>query len=95
MSVYIIADIKITDDSWVPDYAANVHDIVHKHGGKYLARSGNIKVMEGEPLDTSLIALLEFPDADAAEAFAKGSESRFQMIDDTDVAGTISYLGKG
>ena len=32
MSVYIIADIKITDDSWVPDYAANVHDIVHKHG---------------------------------------------------------------
>jgi len=108
MSVYIIADIKITDDSWVPDYAANVHDIVHKHGGKYLARSGNIKVMEGEPLDTSLIALLEFPDADAAEAFAndpeyapygqarqKGSESRFQLIDDTDVAGTISYLGKG
>ena len=108
MSVYIIADIKITDDSWVPDYAANVHDIVHKHGGKYLARSGNIKVMEGELLDTSLIALLEFPDADAAEAFAndpeyapygqarqKGSESRFQMIDDTDVAGTISYLSKG
>ena len=24
-----------------------------------------------------------------------GSESRFQLIDDTDVAGTISYLAKG
>jgi hypothetical protein len=24
-----------------------------------------------------------------------GSESRFQLIDDTDVAGTISYLIKG
>ena len=108
MSVFLIADIKITDDSWVPNYAANVHDIVHKHGGKYLARSGNIKVLEGEPLETSLIALLRFPSAKAAEAFAndpeyapfakarqQGSESRFQLIDDTDLAGTISYLPAG
>jgi len=27
MPVYIIADIKVTDDKWIPDYAANVHDI--------------------------------------------------------------------
>jgi uncharacterized protein (DUF1330 family) len=30
--------------------------------------------MEGEPLDASLIALLEFPDAGAAEAFANDPE---------------------
>ena len=82
--------------------------MVHKHGGKYLARSGNVKTLEGEPLDTTLIALLEFPDAAAVEAFANdpdyaphaqarqaGSESRFQLIDDTDLAGTIPYLNKG
>jgi Domain of unknown function (DUF1330) len=40
MTVYVIADVKVTDDRWVPGYAASVHDIVHKHGGKYLARSG-------------------------------------------------------
>ena len=34
MTVYVIADVQVTDDSWVPDYAANVHDIVAKHGGK-------------------------------------------------------------
>ena len=108
MPVYVIADVKVTDDKWVPDYAAVVHDIVHKHGGKYLARSGNVKVLEGKPLDTTLIALLQFPSAEAAEAFANdpayaphakarkgGSESRFQMIDDTDIAGTIPYLRKG
>ena len=39
MPVYLIADVKVTDDTWIPDYAANVHDIVHKHGGKYLSRS--------------------------------------------------------
>jgi uncharacterized protein (DUF1330 family) len=108
MSVYILADVKVTDDSWVPGYAAAVHDIVHKHGGKYLARSGNVKTLEGSPLETTLIALLEFPTAEAATAFASdpeyapfaasrqaGSESRFQLIDDTDLAGTIPYLPKG
>src|SRR5215467_3929400 len=107
MTVYVIADIKVTDDGWVPEYAASVHDIVHKHGGKYLSRSGNVKTLEGKP-DTTFIALLEFPSAEAVQAFATdpnyapyakarqaGSESRFQLIDNTDVAGTIPYLPKG
>lgn len=108
MAVYVIADIKVTDDKWVPAYAASVHDLVHKHGGKYLSRSGNVKTLEGKPLDTTLIALIAFPTAQAAEAFMTdpkyapymaarkgGSESRFQMIDDVDLAGTIPYLSKG
>jgi uncharacterized protein (DUF1330 family) len=108
MPVYIIADIKVTDGAWVPTYAAAVHDIVHKHGGKYLSRSGNVRTLEGNPLETTLIAVLEFPSKEAVEAFAsdpeyapfaaarqKGSESRFQLIDDTDLAGTIPYLRKG
>jgi uncharacterized protein (DUF1330 family) len=70
MTVYLIADIKVTDNGWVPEYAASVHDIVHKHGGKYLARSGNVKTIEGKPLDTTLIAILQFASAEAAEAFS-------------------------
>jgi uncharacterized protein (DUF1330 family) len=108
MTAYVIADIKITDDKWVPAYAASVHDLVHKHGGKYLSRSGNVKTLEGKPLDTTLIALIAFPTAHAAHAFVTdpnyapyaaarqaGSESRFQLIDDIDLAGTIPYLPKG
>ena len=108
MTVYLIADVKITDDSWVPEYTANVHDIVAKHGGKYLSRSGNITTIEGEGLDTTLIALIQFPSMEAVQAFAadpeyapygearqKGSISRFHIIDDTDLAGTIPYLPKG
>ena len=108
MTVYVIADIKVTNDSWVPAYAASVHNLVHKHGGKYLSRSGNVKTMEGSPRDTTLIALMAFPSAVAAEAFVTdpkyapyiaarqgGSDSRFQLIDDTDLAGTIPYLPKG
>jgi uncharacterized protein (DUF1330 family) len=60
MTVYLIADIKVTDDGWLPAYAASVHDLVHKHGGKYLSRSGNVKTLQGKPLDITLIALLQF-----------------------------------
>lgn len=108
MTVYVIADVKVTNDKWVPDYAANVHEIVHKHGGKYLARTANIKTVEGEPLDTTIVALLAFPSMQAVEAFAgdpayapyaaarqAGSVSRLHVLDDTDVAGTIAYLAKG
>jgi uncharacterized protein (DUF1330 family) len=108
MTVYLIADVKVTDDKWVPGYAASAHELVHKHGGKYLSRSGNVTILEGKPLDTTLIALLAFPSAEAVRAFMThpeyapfaaarqaGSESRFQLIDDTDLAGTIPYLPKG
>ena len=107
MTVFLIADVKVTDDAWIPEYASKVHDIVAKHGGKYLSRSGNITNLEGEPLDTTLIALLEFPSMEALQAFVndpayapygkarqEGSVSKFNAIDDTDLAGTIPYLGK-
>jgi uncharacterized protein (DUF1330 family) len=108
MSVYLIADIQITHDDWVPEYAANVHKLVEKHGGKYLSRSGNIEILEGSNSDSTLIAILEFPSTDAVKSFASdpayapyakarqaGSISKFRMIDDTDIAGAIPYLPAG
>ena len=46
--VYLIAIIEVTNDEWIPAYAGNVHDTVHKHGGKYLSRSGNITTVKGK-----------------------------------------------
>jgi uncharacterized protein (DUF1330 family) len=105
MKHFVIADIFVTDPSWVPTYAASVHHIVHKHGGRYLSRSGNVTTLEGTSPETSLIAIMEFPSPAAVEAFISdaayapfaaarrlGSESRFRMIDATDVAGTVDYL---
>ena len=108
MSVFLIADIKVTDDGWVPEYAGNVHKIVEKHGGKYLSRSGNIETLEGADKDCTLIAILEFPTREALDSFASdpeyapygqarqaGSVSNFHVIDDTDIAGAIPYLPAG
>lgn len=108
MTVYLIADIKVTDNGWVPEYATNVHKLVEKHGGRYLSRSGNIDTLEGDPKNSTLIAILEFPTRDALDRFAAdpdyaphgrarqaGSVSNFHVIDDTDIAGAIPYLKAG
>ena len=105
MAAFIIASVLVTDDKWVPEYAARVHEIAAKHGGKYLSRSGNIDTLEGNAGELTLIALIQFPDKGAAKAFANdpeyapfgkarqaGSKSTLVLIDDTDLAGAIPYL---
>jgi uncharacterized protein (DUF1330 family) len=107
MAAYLIAHVKVNDDAWMPDYATSVHDIVHKHDGKYLSRSANITTLEGDPSGATIIALIEFPTMDSLRAFmadpeyapyaaarAAGTQSNFEAIDSTDAAGTIPYLGK-
>lgn len=105
MSAYLIAIVKVKDDSWIPDYAAKVHEIVEKHGGRYLSRSGNITVLEGSPPEADAVALLQFPSMQAVQDFANdpeyapfasarqaGTDSHFIVIDDTDLTGGIPYL---
>ena len=107
MTVFVIAEVKVTDGAWIPDYAARVHDIAARHNGRYLSRSGNIETLEGTPTDVTLIALIQFPSREDARAFAadpeyapfakarqQGSVSHFRLIDDTDLAGSIPFLGK-
>lgn len=108
MTVYLIADIKVTNDGWVPEYATNVHTLVEKHGGRYLSRSGKIETLEGAEKDSTLIAIIEFPSRQALDDFAAdpeyapygrarqaGSVSNFHVIDDSDIAGAIPYLKAG
>ena len=108
MPHYLIAQVKVNDDSWIPEYAAKVHDIVHRHGGKYLSRSGNITTLEGPDSTANLVAVIEFPNEDALQAFVKdpdyapyakarqdGTDSHFIAIDDTDAAGSIPNLTAG
>ena len=108
MSAYLIANVKVTDDSWIPEYAQTVHDLMKKYGGKYLSRSGNITLLEGNLPDYDVIALVEFPSVEDCQAFVDSAEyapfakSRqsgaacdFYVIDDTDLTGGIPYLPPG
>ena len=108
MSAYMIANVKVNDDSWIPEYAQKVHDIAAKHGGKYLSRSGNLTLLEGNLPDYNVIALIEFPSVEACQAFVNdpdyapfakarqaGTDCDFYVIDDTDLAQGIPYLPPG
>src|SRR5207249_3441218 len=48
MKYYLIAELEITDQSWVADYIKNVSGLVERHGGRYLARTPKVERIEGE-----------------------------------------------
>ena len=74
MSYYAIAEVNVKDDSWVPEYLKNVTQLVHRHGGKYLARTPKIEKLEGERKAPQLFVILEFPSREAATSFYARAE---------------------
>jgi uncharacterized protein (DUF1330 family) len=46
---YFIAEVTVTDAETFKGYAAAVPATIEKYGGKYMARGGNTKALEGEP----------------------------------------------
>ena len=108
MAVHLTGQVKVTAPAWILDYAANVHEIFAKHGGKHLSRSGNIETYEGDKLDATIIALVEFANraslypfasspeyAPFAKALTAGSKSHLRVIDDAGLAGGIPYMSAG
>ncbi len=69
MSVYVTANLTITDPSWVEAYIPAVHALVEQHGGRYIAQSTEVTVVEGDGPAPSVSVILEFPDRAAAEAW--------------------------
>jgi uncharacterized protein (DUF1330 family) len=69
VSVYVTANLTITDPSWVETYIPAVHDLVAKHGGRYIAQSTEVTVVEGDGPAPSVSVIVEFPDRAAAEAW--------------------------
>ena len=48
MKHYTVAELEVTDPSWVRDYVNDVTAMVEAHGGRYLARTGQAELFEGE-----------------------------------------------
>jgi uncharacterized protein (DUF1330 family) len=47
MKYYSIAEIHITDRTWVQPYVQNVTAMVERYGGRYLARTPHAEKWEG------------------------------------------------
>ena len=68
MPAYLIADITVTDPAAYTEYRAQVSAMIEKHGGRYLARGGDVSACEGN-WQPGRIIILEFDDVAAAKAF--------------------------
>ena len=76
MKYYAVAEIDITDQSWVAEYVKNVTRMVEQHGGRYLARTSNVTKIEGERKVPQIFLLIEWPSKETAMAFYESEENR-------------------
>ena len=75
MPAYIISRVKINDPQTMTGYMAQAPATVETFGGKYLVRTQNIEVLEGEA-DYDRMVVLEFPDRKQALAWYHSEEYR-------------------
>lgn len=75
MAAYLLAEIEVTDPDGFEAYRREVPAVIARFGGRYLARGGPARMLEG-PRAARRTVLLEFPDMAALEAFYGGPEYR-------------------
>jgi uncharacterized protein (DUF1330 family) len=76
MKHYTVAEIDVTDPSWVRDYVANVTPLVESRGGRYLARTPNVEKLEGDREPAQFFLIIEWPSKQAADDFYVSEEYR-------------------
>jgi uncharacterized protein (DUF1330 family) len=76
MKYYAVAELDVTDRGWVAEYVANVTEMVERHGGRYLARTPNVEVLEGERTPPHVFLIVEWPSKALADGFYDSEEYR-------------------
>ena len=61
MAAYVIANIEVTDSAGYEEYRQRAPATIAAYGGRYLARGGATKVLEGSWVPSRCV-ILEFPD---------------------------------
>jgi len=74
MPAYVIAYTgNFRDAAALEEYRRGNTDAVVHHGGRFLARGGQVQVLEG-PWDYERCVVIEFPDVDAARGWYESDE---------------------
>lgn len=76
MKYYSVAEIDITDRSWLAAYAKNVTPMVERFGGRYLARTPDVEKVEGKRKPPQIFLIIEWPSKQAATDFYESDEYR-------------------
>ena len=73
MPAYLISDITLRDREAFEVYRTRAADAIHKFGGRYLARLGEIQILEGT-WNPQMIGAVEFPSLERAREWYRSSE---------------------
>lgn len=76
MKYYAVAEIDITDPTWIESYVAEVTKLVEQAGGRYLARTSQIEKLEGARPAPQVVLVVEWPSREAAVAFYESEAYR-------------------
>ena len=68
MKHYTVVLLDVTDPAWMPGYLGPVTELVHKHGGKYLCRTPQIELIEGDTAP-QVAVVIEWETKEGARAF--------------------------
>jgi uncharacterized protein (DUF1330 family) len=66
MPAYWIAHVTVTNETAYAEYAKRATEVIAAHGGRFLARGGRYRQLEGREHARNVLA--EFPSLEAAEA---------------------------
>jgi uncharacterized protein (DUF1330 family) len=73
MPAYVISDVTLRDPDAVEIYRTRAAASIAQYGGRYLARGGDIEVLEGS-WHPRAIVIVEFPDVERARAWYRSPE---------------------
>jgi uncharacterized protein (DUF1330 family) len=73
MPAYFVAELETTNAAGIEPYRAAVPATIAQYGGRFLARGGATRLLEGGP-EPKRIVILEFPDLAAARRWYESPE---------------------
>ena len=68
MQAYLISDITLRDSNAFEVYRTRAAEAIHQYGGRYLARLGEVQVLEGD-WNPKMVVVAEFPSLEQARAW--------------------------
>ena len=99
MKYFSVAEMTVTDRSWVAAYVKEVTPMVERHGGRYLVRTSNFEKMEGDRQAPQLLLVVEWPSRETAMRFYEspeyqpflrsrlaGSQGQFYLVPGEDIS---------
>jgi uncharacterized protein (DUF1330 family) len=94
MAAYILANVHVDDASSYGEYLKGVPETVTKYGGKFLARGGEVELLEGDG-KPGRVVVLEFPSAaDAKKWYYSPEYTALRSIRVANSTGTF-FLTQG